>query len=254
MLITNCQICDMEFSAPQKKCNICTDCKNKHIAVYRFKNRINYLLNHGVRKNQKFAKINKLDLPVVCKKCSNCFWRINIKSVLCWRCVHKNKCRNCHNTIHIKANYCNKYCYQKNIKGMSYEKRFGTNDVGCGFKKGRLNPNTTRKHFIQTNLKRTNSRNEHFRSNLEIEFSEILHDLNIIYEYERRVFYQDNEKERVKLIDFCVGDVWIEISGLWHENWKQDFLHKVCCMRKCHSNPLIIITPDETYHKTSKYF
>lgn len=84
-----------------------------------------------------------------------------------------------------------------------------------------------------------NKYGEHYRSSLEVQFSELLR-LNLFdYKYEHRVLLNNG---RVKVVDFKVGDTLIEISGYAYPKWKTDFNTKINLLRDSCNNHIMILT------------
>lgn len=96
-------------------------------------------------------------------------------------------------------------------------------------------------YFINSKKKiNANSRGELFRSQLEVNFSELLIAHNIPYEYEV-VFKLINGKRKV--VDFLIKDFLIvEISGYAYEDWKIDFNTKIKLLRQSTELPILILT------------
>lgn len=91
-------------------------------------------------------------------------------------------------------------------------------------------------------LQYTNSKNEKFRSKLELSFSELMISNNIAYTYEGKFNRIQMVDSRVKVVDFIVQDKIIEITGFAYKKWQDDFLDKIKCLRKSDKRSIIILT------------
>ena len=121
-------------------------------------------------------------------------------------------------------------------KGKTYKEIYGTNQPGCGFKKGDANPNFTRDKYIGCKL--LNKYGEKFRSSYEVKFSEILTDNNISYDYEHR-FKLCNGK--VKIDDFLINEQFVEVTGYAYDKSKQYFDIKIALLHNSYPEKNIII-------------
>lgn len=121
-------------------------------------------------------------------------------------------------------------------KGKTYKQIYGTDTPPCGFKKGSENPNFTRPKYVGcTKISKYGLK---FRSSYEIKFSELLTDNNIKYSYEKH-FNLLNGK--VKIVDFVVGDILVEVTGYAYEAWRNDFDAKVFLLHQAYPDKHLLI-------------
>ncbi len=125
------------------------------------------------------------------------------------------------------------------LKGKSYLEIHGTKTPTCGFKRGYDNPNYTRSKFVGRT--KSNSRGETYRSSYEIIFSDMMYDANISYEYENNRIKLGNGK--IKVVDFTVGDILVEITGYAYAAWKHDFDGKIALLKQATNSPIMLIAP-----------
>lgn len=88
-----------------------------------------------------------------------------------------------------------------------------------------------------------------FRSKLEARFSDLLKANRIEYEYEHRVRLCDGG---VKVVDFYIPPIMVEISGFAYENWKKDFSGKMGKLRNTVANPILVLTYPECVQEASE--
>ena len=89
--------------------------------------------------------------------------------------------------------------------------------------------------------RRVNSVGKKFRSSLEVEFSEILAKNKLSYEYEKHF---DLVNGRLKIVDFVVGDVLVEVTGYAYQKWKNDFDTKIKLLRASTDLPILVVGYD----------
>lgn len=154
--------------------------------------------------------------------------------------------------------------YESPLKGKTYKEIYGDEPVKCGFKKGEENiakdPEIRKK--ISEGVIRSYEKNfgelrevrrkffiEHpslgvvhrskptifddygnkYRSRLEANFSNLLIENNIPFEYEKPFKMKNG---RMKYVDFVIDNkLFIEISGYAWESWKKDFDAKIKVLR-----------------------
>jgi hypothetical protein len=129
----------------------------------------------------------------------------------------------------------------KNTKGKTYKEIYGDKEITNGFKRGDKNPNFTRDKYIGRTL--TNKFGEKFRSSYEVIFSELLLDNNIPYDYEHH-FKLNNG--RVKIVDFIVNNIFVEVTGYAYEKWQQDFDTKILLLHQTYPDQQIVIICDDS--------
>lgn len=121
-------------------------------------------------------------------------------------------------------------------KGKTYKQIYGTDTPPCGFKKGSENPNFTRPKYVGcTKISKYGLK---FRSSYEIKFSELLTDNNIKYSYEKHF---DLLNGKVKIVDFVVGDILVEVTGYAYEAWRNDFDAKVFLLHQAYPDKQLLI-------------
>jgi hypothetical protein len=125
------------------------------------------------------------------------------------------------------------------LKGKTYKEIYGDVIPSCGFKHGKDNPNFTRDKFIGCTL--LNKSGRKFRSSYEVKFSEILESNNIKYDYEHHYKLINNT---IKIVDFIINDILIEVTGYAYLKWQQDFDAKIALLNKTYPNHKIIIISD----------
>ena len=116
----------------------------------------------------------------------------------------------------------------------------------------------TRKNFLEGKYgyfnKPTfkNKNNELFRSNLEAQFSNFLIDNNIKYGYEvSRIELIDKS---IKIIDFTINDIYVEISGFAYKSWQDDFIKKINLLRNTVNNHILILSYKEHIDRLKNEF
>lgn len=136
------------------------------------------------------------------------------------------------------------------LKGKKYAEIYGNAIPKCGFKRGNQNPNFSRDKYI--GCKSVNKSGRKFRSSYEVIFSEILEDNNIQYEYENQYKMCNG---RVKIVDFVVNDVLVEVTGYAYAAWKEDFDGKIQLLSASypHKTIVIISTLDNIEELKSKH-
>jgi hypothetical protein len=141
----------------------------------------------------------------------------------------------------------------KTTKGKTYAEIYGDKIPKCGFRKGIENPNFTRNKYV--GCKVSNRSGKKFRSSYEVIFSNVLEENNISYEYEKHFTLLNN---KVKIVDFVVGEKLIEVTGYAYEKWQKDFDEKIFLLHKSYPNRELIIISDDSKinilkEKHSKY-
>ena len=219
-----CKICDNTYKGWNRNI-MCNDCKKLFPYGYNcFLKKIKKVII-GKDKRNNVVRLSKWQFPKICKQCNNYFW-----------CkVVTDKCEVCR----IKKK-------KGSNKGKTYLQIYGTKIPKCGFKKGLLNPNFTHRRQIieHSPQNKMNKYGEFYRSKLEVQFSEFLHEHNINFEYEYKIKMNNNH---YKYIDFRVGNVLIEITGLAYKAWQEKFFNQIKVLRDTINNPIIIITYEEKY-------
>lgn len=123
------------------------------------------------------------------------------------------------------------------LKGKTYKEIHGTDTPLCGFKRGNANPNFTRDKYIGCTL--FNKSGKKFRSSYEVLFSEILEANNILYNYEHHYKLLNG---KVKIVDFIIKDILVEVTGYAYAKWQQDFDIKINLLHKSYpNNPIVVI-------------
>lgn len=121
-------------------------------------------------------------------------------------------------------------------KGKKYAEIYGDAIPNCGFKHGDQNPNFTRDKYIGCKI--TNKSGKKFRSSYEVIFSEMLEDNSIHYEYENQYKMCNG---RVKVVDFVVKDILVEVTGYAYAAWKEDFDGKIQLLSASYPEKTIVI-------------
>ncbi len=165
-----------------------------------------------------------------------------------------------HNTTSYKENYSKATKGKsKATKGKTYKEIYGTSTPACGFKNGKDNlakrhdirkkisegvkasyNDELRKHrsiqaynsgFIGGHFKKSinDDYGNNFRSKLEAQFSNFLIKNNVKYEYEKRVNLVNG---KVKIVDFVIDDIFIEITGYAYDTWQEDLQKKIIWLRE----------------------
>ena len=125
------------------------------------------------------------------------------------------------------------------LKGKTYKEIYGEVLPKCGFKKGNENPNFTRDKYVGCSL--INTSGKKFRSSYEVIFSEILEKNNIEYSYEHHYRLVNG---KVKIVDFIVSNILIEVTGYAYLKWQQDFDIKIALLSKSYPAHHIMIVCD----------
>ena len=125
------------------------------------------------------------------------------------------------------------------LRGKTYKEIYGESLPKCGFKKGNENPNFTRDKYIGRSL--VNTSGKKFRSSYEVLFSEILESYNIEYTYEHHYRLLNG---KVKIVDFVVNNILIEVTGYAYLKWQQDFDIKIALLHKSYPDHHIMIVCD----------
>lgn len=161
------------------------------------------------------------------------FIRKNIEEVY----IRKEKENRKLNSSKRRSNACSGI--SSSLKGKTYKEIYGDNLPKCGFKKGSDNPNFTRDKYIGCKL--FNSSGKKFRSSYEVKFSEILEKNKIAYSYEHHYKLLNG---KVKIVDFIVGKVLIEVTGYAYIKWQQDFDVKIALLHQAYPEHHIMIVCD----------
>lgn len=207
----------------------------------------------------------------MCKNCDTLFIVVDSKQKYCKKCINEKiecKCGCKKLVLKIGSGYA-RGC---KIRGKIYKEIYGLKNVQCGYQKGenniakkleirkkiseglinsyKKNPEL-KKIKIQSRIKNGNLKidfgrklypnniNELYRSSLEVKFSELLINNNISYQYEPKLKLIDNS---MKIIDFVVNDIIIEISGFAYERWQKSFIDKMFLLRQSCSNQILILS------------
>lgn len=210
----------------------------------------------------------------ICKICNITYMAADVKGNICYDCKKPTKCLcGCGNFVKKPGGG---YYSNHGKKGKTYKEIYGTDNPKCGFKTGKdniaKNPEIRKKlsegvkksytpelrelrakHLKERmlyggfrgknySLNYSNSKGNKFRSSLEVRVSELFIENNIEFSYEVPIsMYNGN----IKLVDFVVNDVYIEISGFAYDTWKRDFIDKLRSLRKSVDNPILVLTyPD----------
>lgn len=193
----------------------------------------------------------KARLPKVCVKCGSNFLGKQHNSKKCDTCkMEENKlipCK-CGCGKLVKAGLSGYYMGCK-FRGKTYKEIYGTDNPGCGFAKGKQNPNYTTTRF--RGKRYINKNNEYYRSSLEVLFSEFLIDNGYSYEYEK-IFHMNNSK--YKIVDFVVNDIIVEVTGFAYKGWQTDFINKMKNLRKSVDNQIIVVTYPEHLMSSSRLY
>jgi len=191
--------------------------------------------------------IKRKNKKCICRFCNVYFYAADKKARICYKCKEKKSVCICGKIKCVDAKFC-KNCIKiySPSRGKTYEQRFGTKDVRCGFKKGLLNPNFTHRRKIITHSpqNKLNKYGEAYRSKLEVIFSELLHENNLPFEYEHKIKMING---KYKFVDFKIGDVLIEISGLAYKDWREKFFNQIKNLHATVNNPILLITYDDKY-------
>lgn len=221
--------------------------------------------------NRRFKK--EKNFEAVCRYCTTSFQAADIKCKTCDLCKLPRPCLcGCKTMVKTPGFTHAKGCKSR---GKTYLEIYGTSNPTCGAKIGDLNTakNLQVRQKISKSVKESyspdlrqlrsdhatkkirdrkspfgkaayalkyiNTRNERFRSQLEIYFSELLIRNRIEYKYE---VVQVLKSGRTKIVDFLVEDVFIEITGFAYINWQKDFIAKIKDLRSSIDNPILILT------------
>jgi hypothetical protein len=208
---------------------------------------------------------------IVCRNCNKKVaygWSIHrkVEPGVCSRCFQKlNKGKSRKETIGIT--------YKSTTKGKNYLQIYGTSTPLNGFKKGDLNTAKrvdvrakiskgvslsytqelrnkrglqTRKNLLNGmhwgSAKWDNGRGEKFRSKLEVYISNLLYNNKIDYKYEgscNRILLEDGS---IKVVDFIVDNIIIEVTGFAYKKWQDDFLNKIKKLSKVTTKNILILT------------
>jgi hypothetical protein len=177
-----------------------------------------------------------------CKYCSSTFACFDKKASICESCneVITFQCRcGCGTEVtRIKfKSITNQYYRNHDKRGKTYKEIYGTDSPGCGFKLGLDNVNFTKPKYKR--FKYTNSIGEKFSSTLEVKFSEFLIKHNIPYKTEIKFPMLGG---KLKIVDFLIDDIIVEITGFAYSTWQMDFVSKIQTLRKSVDNPILILT------------
>lgn len=225
---------------------------------------------------KKKSFIKKLKFTHTCRRCNELYKSADIKGSYCEKCKTPRSCKcGCGKTVKSPSR---DYCKGCKIRGKTYKQIYKTETPSCGYQRGDRNVakredirekirEGVRKSYTEElrNLRRVqklelidkglifgkmryeNDRREKFRSILEFNFANRLFQEGIPYQYERTIFkLPPNEKGyKRKNVDFTVGDLLIEITGIAHINWKNTFLEKIRLLRRVTDLPILVLTYPE---------
>ena len=208
-----------------------------------------------------------------CKGCDEAFLSADSKSHYCSACVDSPPFCQCGCGEQVK-HPSKLYLVGHGSRGKTHEQIYkGKTPVGVGFQNGEANiakgkevrllisasvkrsytPKLIEVRRLQMSKmikergvmgfqkRRVNSVGKKFRSSLEVEFSEILAKNKLSYEYEKHF---DLVNGRLKIVDFVVGDVLVEVTGYAYQKWKNDFDTKIKLLRASTDLPILVVGYD----------
>lgn len=84
-----------------------------------------------------------------------------------------------------------------------------------------------------------------YRSKFEVLFARYLKEHNIPYEYEVPLKLKDG---RTKIVDFMLYErnIFVEVSGYGHQQWRASFDEKMKVFRESYSNPILVVVFNDT--------
>jgi len=199
----------------------------------------------------------------------------------CFKCYQKlNKGKTRKETIH-KDYICP-------TKGKTYKEIYGTDTPQCGYQKGdkniaknveirkklstavkksytpelrRVRSEQTKQNFLNGMhfgvLKQKDSYGNKYRSKLEANLSDILIEHNIKFNFEGKTNRIKLFDGSVKVVDFIVDNLLIEVTGFAYKKWQDDFIEKIIKLRKTTDKKILILTYDDKVkiirHRLKKY-
>lgn len=158
-------------------------------------------------------------------------------------------------------------------KGKTYKEIYGTDNPGCGYQKGENNIATRSEirekiskgviksyHNPETGEALRNLRREacpflqakfisyerqflaldgnKFRSRFELAIADLFYTNNIPYRDEVRYKLDNNG---LKVVDFVVGDLLIEVTGYAYDEWRQKFNEKIMRLHNIRPENILVI-------------
>lgn len=243
-VICKCQFCSSSFPGRTSRSSICPTCKlGRHCKCgcgEKVKtSKALYLFQHSPRKSGPNKNKKKKQFEFTCQYCNIVALGADVKVKTCTECIKPKPCIcGCGKLARTPGRLYAVGCHHR---GKTYKEIYGTDTPGCGFQLGN-NYNllrTSPRH--DSRLRNPNSRGDMFRSKLEVEFSEILLESHIDFEYEvpYKLLGGGN-----KIVDFVVGDILIEVSGYAYEAWQVSFQEKISRLRKSTDKPILVVTYD----------
>ena len=234
--------------------NLYNEAKEKYKNSYRPNNYIPGYIKKRVDTKITNAEIHKLifqdNKDVYCVVCGSLIMYKKFSYVVK---ICSNKCA--HSTEEYKEKISKAVKGKsKKTKGKTYEEIYGTSNPACGFKKGdkniaknpeirkKISEGVTKSYteelrkqrseqaynggFIGGNYRKTieDNHGNRFRSKLEASFSNLLIENDIDYIYEQRVQLING---KIKIVDFVVDNIFIEITGYAYESWQEDLQMKI---------------------------
>lgn len=214
---------------------------------------------------KSFTKIKKF--RILCKECHEIFNSGVVQAKYCDRCKTREHFCGCGCETKVKG--LTRYARGHGTKGKTYKQIYGLYKTKAGYQRGGANiakrgdirkrisagvkksynkklleirREQGRKNIFGASFgkfKFNNSLGERFRSTLERDFSEWLLVNKYTYEYEKRIKLKDGS---IKVVDFVVNDIFIEITGYAYKNWQLDFNKKIKKLREVVDNPILILT------------
>lgn len=196
------------------------------------------------------------------------------KARCCDSCKEGFHCVDCGKRVTPGALRCSTHSPKHTFGGKTYQEVYGSGLQSPGFKKGqcniakqehirqkissslvhmyRQNPDLRREkkaHMQAMNRsgrmfqgRFQNTYGEVYESRLEVRLSELLHARSLAFKKHVPVPLVDG---RTKIVDFLVGDVFIEVSGFAFKAWQDDFIDKMAVLRRTIPNPIIVLTYPE---------
>jgi len=215
----------------------------------------------------------------ICKICNNEFQNRDVKGVICLECRKPRLCLcGCNKFVKKPGSY---YRQNHSKKGKTYKEIYGTNTPTCGYQRG--NDNVAKRKDIRKKISKGVKKSykdpklrEHrrencyflsnkgirlarrlkakdnnlYRSSYEVKVANFLYDNDISYEYERRVLLNSG---KVKIVDFIVNNILIEITGYAFKDWQTNFNERLKMLRDTVKDKIVIITYNKKIKKISSF-
>ena len=219
-------------------------------------------------KYSHMRKPKEKKFKAICRYCGVSFMSADVKTYTCSVCKMPKPCKcGCGELVMTPSR---EYTFGHKIRGKTYLEIHGTSTPNCGHRKGEANaakrPEVRKK--ISDGVKRSyqnpqliQSRREKcvflkrkwidfscrfpandgqkYRSRFEVEVADTLYGQGIQYEYEHKITMEGG---KLKIVDFKVGNLLIEVTGYAFDDWRQSFNKNIILLRHSVDNPIVIIT------------